>query len=277
MIRRAAFRWALSLLAYFLFFPPAGAPQVQNFIDLGKRLDHELKPVKPHLVAVVDLHSDDGSAAPQGHYLSFLLSSALRAQDKRKFEVADHLAFDADLARLHLTSDALRPGPSLQAASPSIGADFLIIGTFTRNGSSYFLQITPVRTADSKTLDPLSLSFENNEFFENLITPFPQGILSLSGSRQPRPPNLTMPSCIHCPDPSYTDLARVAKINGTVVFNVLVSAEGEAKQMRPVKMLGYGLDEQAFFTIRRWKFKPAATQGNPIPVIVPIEVNFRIY
>jgi len=84
-------------------------------------------------------------------------------------------------------------------------------------------------------------------------------------------------TCIHCPDPTYTDPARQAKVNGTSIFEVLIATSGEAAQLQPVKMLGYGLDEKAFEAIKHWKFRRATKDGSPVPVVVPIEVTFRIY
>ena len=88
-----------------------------------------------------------------------------------------------------------------------------------------------------------------------------------------------MPSCVHCPDPSYNNLARSERIQGTCILEVLISNTGDAKQIRPVKLLGYGLDERAYDAIKSWKFKPATSKndGTPVSVIVPIEVSFRLY
>ena len=59
---------------------------------------------------------------------------------------------------------------------------------------------------------------------------------------------------------------------------VLISPKGTAQQIRPQKMLGYGLDEQAYEAIKKWKFKPAMrADGTPIATVVPVEVTFRLY
>lgn len=86
-----------------------------------------------------------------------------------------------------------------------------------------------------------------------------------------------MPGCIYCPDPTYTDWARSEKISGASVLLVLISPEGRAQQIRPQTLLGYGLDERAYDTIKKWKFRPATKDGTPVATIVPIEVTFRIY
>jgi len=269
----AVCRYGALLLVSFLIRMPVAA-QVSQVGGLVSHLDKELKPLKPRLVAVVDFRPPYGASTIQAHYLAWLLTNALEADGKKKFAVADHKSFDADLARLQLTPEALVPGDSLRAAAPAIGADLLVIGTLDKRGNSYSLQITPVRVSNSETFAPLSATFESTEFFESMLTPFPVETPKLKG----RPEGgYGMPSCIYCPDPSYTDPARRAKINGTSVFEVLISASGEAAQLRPVKMLGYGLDEKAFEAIKRWKFRPATKDGLSVPIIVPVEVTFRIY
>lgn len=272
---RAAVKCGLALAAG-LFFPnmPAVA-QVQQLAELANRLDKEIKPIKPHLIAVVDLRPPYGTNMPQGHYFSWLLSTILETQHKKKLTVADHPAFDADLVRLHLTPEALVPGDSLHAAAPQIGADLLITGTIEKRGSFYFLQLTPVHLTNSETLGTLTLSIEDNEFFESMLRPFPSNVPRFSGRQKPA--GSSGPSCIYCPDPSYTDPARSAKINGTVILGVLISATGEPTQIRPEKLIGYGLDEKAYEAIKKWRFRPARVDGSPVPVIVPVEVTFRIF
>jgi TonB family protein len=273
MIRSPLFRYlAAPILVSLLFQAPAVA-QAAQVNDLISRLDKELKPLKPNLVAVVDFRPPYDASLVQGHYLAWVVSTILATEKKKQFAVADHAALDADLARLHLTPQALVPGDSLRAAVPQIGADFLVIGTLEKRGNSYLLEITPVRVANSETFASLSATFESTEFLESMLTPLPAEVPKVSRGGQD---GVSMPSCIHCPDPSYTDPARRAGINGTSVFDVLISATGETAQLRPVKLLGYGLDEKAFEAIKRWKFRPATKNGSPVSVVVAIEVSFQL-
>jgi TonB family protein len=85
------------------------------------------------------------------------------------------------------------------------------------------------------------------------------------------------PGCVRCPQPSYNDYARREKIQGTSLFEVMVSTEGRAVQIHPKRLIGYGLDEEAFDAIKRWQFKPGERDGQPIAVIVDIEVTFHLY
>ena len=87
-----------------------------------------------------------------------------------------------------------------------------------------------------------------------------------------------MPVCIYCPDPQYSDEARKAKYQGTVVLQLIISADGRATNIRVVKGVGLGLDEKAIEAVRVARFKPAiGPSGKPVPVYITYEVSFHLY
>lgn len=86
------------------------------------------------------------------------------------------------------------------------------------------------------------------------------------------------PICLYCPDPQYSEEARKAKYQGTVVLNVVVTSDGRATNISVIKGPGLGLEEKAMEAVRGWKFKPAVgPNGKAVNVIVPIEVTFRLF
>src|SRR6195256_4135252 len=85
------------------------------------------------------------------------------------------------------------------------------------------------------------------------------------------------PSCAYCPDPKYSEEARKAKYQGTVVLQAVITADGRAIESQVVKGPGLGLEEKAVGAVKEWRFKPAnGPGGKPVPVVVPIEVTFRL-
>ncbi len=85
------------------------------------------------------------------------------------------------------------------------------------------------------------------------------------------------PIAIYKPEPMYSEEARKAKYQGTVVLWIVVGADGNVSNVRVVKPLGLGLDEKAVETVRTWKFKPCMRMGNPVPCNVSVEVGFHLY
>lgn len=63
-----------------------------------------------------------------------------------------------------------------------------------------------------------------------------------------------------------------------MVLQVVVTTDGRATNIKIIKDPGNGLGMKAVQSVRKWKFKPAVgPDGNPVAVIVPIEVTFRFY
>ncbi len=85
------------------------------------------------------------------------------------------------------------------------------------------------------------------------------------------------PSCAYCPDPKYSEEARKAKYQGTVVLQAVITPDGRAIEIEVVKGPGLGLEEKAVEAVKQWRFKPAmGPSGKPVAVVVPIEVTFRL-
>ncbi|HEY1242419.1 MAG TPA: TonB family protein [Bryobacteraceae bacterium] len=87
---------------------------------------------------------------------------------------------------------------------------------------------------------------------------------------------VTAPRLLSKMEPRYSEEARLAKYQGTVVVAVDVGTDGLAQNMRVVRGLGLGLDEEALKAIGQWKFQPGAKNGEAVPVQATIEVNFRL-
>jgi TonB family protein len=87
---------------------------------------------------------------------------------------------------------------------------------------------------------------------------------------------VTPPTLAYKVEPEYAEEARLAKYQGTVVVSVVVAADGTAQDMKVVRGLGLGLDEQALKAIGEWRFTPGTKDGQPVPVVATIEVNFRL-
>lgn len=88
---------------------------------------------------------------------------------------------------------------------------------------------------------------------------------------------VSAPRPTYDPDPEYSEEARKAKYQGTVVLWVVVGADGRVHEARVQRSLGMGLDEKAIECVRTWKFEPARKDGRPVPVQVSVEVNFHLY
>lgn len=95
-------------------------------------------------------------------------------------------------------------------------------------------------------------------------------------------PGIYPPSVVSKQEPEYSDLARLLKWQGTVTLSIVVTEEGAAESIRLIRGLGLGLDEQALFAVRNWRFRPGLqvrpplTNAQPAKVFVTIQVNFQL-
>jgi TonB family protein len=77
--------------------------------------------------------------------------------------------------------------------------------------------------------------------------------------------------------PEFSDEARREKYSGICMITLIVDAQGVPQNVRVLRALGKGLDEKAMEAVRRYRFKPAMNDGKPVPVMITVEVNFRLY
>jgi len=87
---------------------------------------------------------------------------------------------------------------------------------------------------------------------------------------------VSAPILLHKVEPEYSEEARKAKYQGTVLLYIEVSPDGKATNIRVARSLGLGLDEKAIEAVKQWKFKPGYKNGTPVTVAATIEVNFRL-
>ena len=88
---------------------------------------------------------------------------------------------------------------------------------------------------------------------------------------------MSAPHATYQPDPDYSDEARQAKYQGTIVIYLVIDVSGTTRDLQIQRPLGLGLDEKAVAAVSTWKFEPAQKAGMPVAVSIYVEVNFHLY
>ena len=88
---------------------------------------------------------------------------------------------------------------------------------------------------------------------------------------------ISAPRVVYAPDPEYSEEARKAKYQGTLVLWLIVGSDGRPGEIRVARSLGMGLDEKAIEAVKIWRFEPARKDGKPVAVQINVEVRFRLY
>ncbi len=87
---------------------------------------------------------------------------------------------------------------------------------------------------------------------------------------------VSKPSLISKVEPGYSSAARKLQAEGEVVLYAVINPDGTAQNLRVIKSLGYGLDEEAIGAVQKWRFGPGMKDGKAVAVIATVEVHFRL-
>jgi protein TonB len=87
---------------------------------------------------------------------------------------------------------------------------------------------------------------------------------------------ITPPGLLKEVKPVYSEEGRRRGVEGDVLLEVVVRADGTVGSVRVVRGLGAGLDQRAAEAVRQWRFSPARRFGTPVDVLVEVAVEFRL-
>jgi outer membrane biosynthesis protein TonB len=78
-------------------------------------------------------------------------------------------------------------------------------------------------------------------------------------------------------EPSSNEYAQDHGVAGMCLYHVVIGADGKPGEVAVARPIGFGLDESAVDAIRKATFAPAIKDGKPVPVMLDLIVEFRIY
>jgi TonB family protein len=78
-------------------------------------------------------------------------------------------------------------------------------------------------------------------------------------------------------EPDSNDFAQNAGVAGMALYHTVIGADGKPGEIAVARPIGFGLDENAVAAIRKAKFAPAIKDGKPVPVMLDLVVQFRIF
>jgi protein TonB len=75
--------------------------------------------------------------------------------------------------------------------------------------------------------------------------------------------------------PVYPAIARGARREGTVILRAIIDAEGNVVDLSVVESVPL-LDEAALEAVSQWKYEPTLLNGQAVPVVMTVQVDFRL-
>ncbi|MDR3750973.1 MAG: energy transducer TonB [Terracidiphilus sp.] len=77
--------------------------------------------------------------------------------------------------------------------------------------------------------------------------------------------------------PESNEYAQANAVAGMALYHTVIGADGKPGEVAVGRPIGFGLDENAVAAIRKASFEPAVKDGKPVPVMLDLVVQFRIY
>jgi TonB family protein len=149
------------------------------------------------------------------------------------------------------------------------------VGSANPQGAAATVDVVRVEFSDGTSWTPGSAPIVESE---------PEGAQAggnpfLGGAYPTNTPGLVPPEVIRRVQPRYTSDAMRAKIQGVVILQAVVDASGRVGSTRVVESLDphFGLDHEANIAANQWLFRPATLNGQPVPAVITLTLEFKLH
>jgi protein TonB len=80
-------------------------------------------------------------------------------------------------------------------------------------------------------------------------------------------------------EPEYPELARVARLEGNVILQAIIRADGSVGDVEILRCNrpSMGFEEAAISAVQTWQYKPALQNGRPVEVFFTVFVEFKLH
>ena len=97
---------------------------------------------------------------------------------------------------------------------------------------------------------------------------------------EPRPPvriggGLIAPAKTRHVAPIYPPVALASRREGIVILEAVIAENGTVRDVRVLRSIPL-LDQAAVDAVRQWQFTPTLLNGEPVPIVMTVTVNFQL-
>jgi hypothetical protein len=78
-------------------------------------------------------------------------------------------------------------------------------------------------------------------------------------------------------EPDSNEFAQANGVAGMAQYHAVIGIDGKPGEIAVARPIGFGLDENAVDAIRKATFQPATKDGKPVPVMLDLNIQFRIF
>jgi TonB family protein len=223
-----------------------------------------------------------GATSQLGIQIADQVSKEL-ASEQSAIKIIDHSRLQSFLEEQRIPATLLNDEKAICWLGKQLGANTVLRGTTEDRGGPLRIRASLLSCVQGKTGSVEEFSVPDSDF-QNVLIPkesFPETLPPRESSSAPLirmagADGVSMPACLYCPDPVYTDPAREAKFKGRVILRITLSEQGHTTEARVILGLPFGLNESAIRAVREWQFKPAKRNGEPVACMVMMESTYRL-
>jgi TonB family protein len=241
----------------------------------------KIDPAFPKVFVIDFSNASDGRFSRLGSMLADELAQSLHSFASG-FQVEDRKSFNAYLKENWMGPDDLQNEVVCLTLARSMGGAGIVRGTIDTDAEQQ-LRISlrtdglgPAWSGEAQ----FPLTSELQELSKQPALTFArssEAIPAEPGILRPGVDSASLPVCVFCPSPDYTDFARAAKYRGTVELSLIVTKDGTVSSVMVLKGAPFLLTQRAIEAVQKWKFKPAKFHGQSVPVRVPVDIEFQLY
>lgn len=112
------------------------------------------------------------------------------------------------------------------------------------------------------------------------IVPPPVPPRAAAPPAEPRPPlrvggELVAPAKTRHVAPIYPPVALASGKEGLVILEAVIAENGSVRDVRVLRSVPL-LDQAAVDAVRQWRFTPTLLNGQPVPIVMNVTVNFQL-
>lgn len=257
---------------------PCAVAQENSIDSLASQMAKAISKSKQKSVVVFDFVGPDKRMTELGQRLADDFSSAI-AGSSAKLTVGDRSQIHDALERDYLAPSAVQDTDAAWCLAQEVRTQAFITGKLSIRENSLVVELHSLSVHDGKLIKDFEFAVPLTQEMNTLLG---KAVAAKREAPLATPPSGTggysYPSCRYCPNAQFTHEATVAKMQGSVILQAVIGADGRAHDIQVIKSLPCGLARSAVESVQNWLFTPATgPDGNPAAVRQTIEVTFHMY
>jgi hypothetical protein len=233
-----------------------------------------LQKAKVRSVLVFDFIGPKDELNALGQDLADKFSTTLQ-KSSSNFTVVDRADVKKLIETNRLAADIVRDTEIAWWLATQLKVDAFVLGKISIDGNTLKIEIGAIATKDGKSMATFSVAAPISDAAKARMAISVAKAIEFD-KRLASVRKETMPVCLHCPSPEFSQAAVANHIEGTVVLVALIGLDGRAHEIDVRTPVSYRLTEKAIEAVQNWTYRPAtAADGTSVELLTTIEVAFK--